>query len=52
MFQLIDAYRAILLKGQVPNLGALFILGLLSALLLAIGYRVFVRASFEFAEEL
>ena len=52
MVYLIEAYRAILLKGQLPDLGALSILGLLSALLLAMGYRVFMRTSFQFAEEL
>jgi len=36
----------------LPDLGALSILGLLSALLLAMGYRVFMRTSFQFAEEL
>ncbi|MBI5029973.1 MAG: ABC transporter permease [Chloroflexi bacterium] len=52
MVQLIQAYRAILLQGRLPDFYTLSILGLVSSLLLTLGYRVFVQASFQFAEEL
>ena len=52
MVQLIQAYRAILLQGHFPNLHTLSILGLAGGLFLILGYRVFMRTSFQFAEEL
>jgi lipopolysaccharide transport system permease protein len=52
MVHLLDAYRAALLgEGNLP-LGALAVISLAAALLLLVGYRVFMRASYHFAEEL
>jgi lipopolysaccharide transport system permease protein len=52
MFHLIEGYRAILLKGELPDLAALAILTVASTLLLVLGYRFFRRASHRFVEEI
>ena len=52
MVVLIDAYRQILLRGQLPGALDLLVLSLVSAGLLWLGYRIFIRASAQFAEEL
>ncbi len=52
MVHLIEAYRAILIWGEMPNRPSLLLLALLAAGLLFLGYTVFSRASFHFAEEL
>ena len=52
MVVLIDAYRQILLHGQLPGGLELLALSLISAGLLWVSYRIFVRASAQFAEEL
>ena len=52
MASLIDAYRSVLLRGQVPGQQTLLMLGLLTIVLLSLGYLVFRRASHHFAEEL
>jgi lipopolysaccharide transport system permease protein len=52
MAMLIDAYRQILLQGQMPGWQGLLALSLISAGLLLVSYRIFVRASAQFAEEL
>ena len=53
MVYLIDAYRAILVRGVLPeHLMSLLLLGLFATGLLAFGYATFVRASSHFAEEL
>ena len=52
MVVLIDAYRDILLYGQIPGLVGLATLSIVSAGLLWICFRIFKRASVEFAEEL
>jgi lipopolysaccharide transport system permease protein len=52
MVVLIDAYRQILLQGQLPGGLALLALSLISAGLLWVSYRIFIRASAQFAEEL
>jgi lipopolysaccharide transport system permease protein len=49
---LLEAYRTILLVGQPPNLSALMLIGLGASMLLLLGYQVFLRASYHFAEEL
>lgn len=49
---LIDAYRQVLLHGQLPGGLELLALSLVSAVLLWISYRIFIRASAQFAEEL
>ena len=52
LYILITAYRDIFIEGQVPNLGALLILGAIAAALLWVGRAVFMRASYRFVEEL
>jgi lipopolysaccharide transport system permease protein len=52
MFHLITAYRAILIQGNLPDLGALLALGLLVGVSLWLGHTVFTRASYRFVEEL
>ncbi len=49
---LLDAYRAIILQGEIPNLLSLLYVGVLAAVLLGIGYSVFLQASSQFSEEL
>lgn len=52
MTHLIQAYRAVLLQGQLPELLPLFTLGLVAIALLVTTYRFFRQASYRFAEEL
>ena len=53
MVGLIDAYRAILAHGTLPNhLISLLVLGLCATALLVYGYVTFKRASYRFVEEL
>ena len=52
MVHLLDAYRAILIHGEWPDLASLGSLAGGSVLLLVIGYRIFTRASHHFVEEL
>jgi lipopolysaccharide transport system permease protein len=49
---LIDAYRAVLMRGEFPQPLSMLGLGLISAALLFSGYAVFKRASYRFVEEL
>jgi lipopolysaccharide transport system permease protein len=49
---LIDAYRDILLRGELPPVGPLAGLGLLALALIWLGHRLFSRSSSNFAEEL
>ena len=52
MVHLLNAYRVILINGEWPDSLSLVVLALGSILLLVVGYRVFVRASYHFVEEL
>lgn len=52
MVPLIEAYRAILLKGTQPDWQSLLILSLVVAVLLPIGLGIFNRQSDRFVEEL
>lgn len=52
MVYVIDAYRAVLLRGETPDFRALGLIALVAGTMLSIGYRVFMRASYHFAEEL
>lgn len=49
---LVEAYRAILIQGTLPNLLPLAILGFISLSLLLFTYRFFRQASYRFVEEL
>jgi len=52
MVNVLDAYRAVLIRGQVPDERSLLMLGLAALVLLAAGYSVFRRASRLFVDEL
>ncbi|MFW6068527.1 MAG: ABC transporter permease [Chloroflexota bacterium] len=52
VLHLVEAYRAILMYGTQPDWTALLALLLASSLLLFLGYRLFLRASYFFVEEL
>ncbi len=50
--QLVDAYRAVLMYGQWPDFAAVAMLLVTGLLLLALTFKLFVRMSHRFAEEL
>jgi lipopolysaccharide transport system permease protein len=52
LVHLIDAHRAVLLRGELPSLQLLGGLTLAASVLLFFGYRAFKRASHRLAEEL
>lgn len=52
MLQIIEAYRAILIRGEMPALAPLFWTALAAAVLLWLAARFFRRASLDFLEEL
>lgn len=52
MVYIIQSYRNILMHNQIPPLLPLFIIGVVSLGLLNLSYRMFVRASHRFVEEL
>jgi lipopolysaccharide transport system permease protein len=52
MVHILNGYRAIFISGELPNLLSLTLLGLLSLVLLGVGYRIFMRTSYHFVEEL
>ena len=52
MTQIIDAYRAVLLYGQLPPAGPFAATALLSILVLFAGWQSFHRAEFTFAENI
>ncbi|HZD11295.1 MAG TPA: ABC transporter permease [Candidatus Binatia bacterium] len=52
ILQLLEAYRAILIQGALPHWAPLVTLTLISAILLVLGYRLFMRTSYFFVEEL
>jgi lipopolysaccharide transport system permease protein len=51
MTYLIGAYRTVLIDGRAPDLTALAVIVLASALLLGLNYQLFRRASRSFVEE-
>jgi lipopolysaccharide transport system permease protein len=51
MTYIIDAYRAVLIRGQMPNLESLGVVTLLSLVLLRVAYVFFRRTSATFVEE-
>jgi lipopolysaccharide transport system permease protein len=52
MAHLVDAYRHVLVLGEMPDPGELLVVGLVSVSLLALGYAVFRNASGRFVDEL
>ena len=52
LVSLLDAYRAVLLRGQAPDFSALGVIVAVSSGLLLGAYRFFARASQQFVEEL
>lgn len=52
MAQLVEAYRAVLIHGTLPNWSLLIVTGLVSVGLLRFGYQVFKQVSYRFVEEL
>lgn len=49
---LLEGYRVVLIQGRLPDLLPLGALGALSLLFIFIGYRIFMRTSYTFVEEL
>ncbi len=52
MTQIIDAYRDIFLFHDIPNIVNLTMVGIVSIIILFIGYKIFKKLEFGFAEEL
>jgi len=52
MVHIVEAYRAILMYGEVPSMQPLIVIGILSILMLFIGYRFLQHVSDQFVEEL
>jgi lipopolysaccharide transport system permease protein len=52
MVHIIEAYRSILLSGQLPPLLPLTVISTVSVIILLLGYRLFRQASYRFVEEL
>lgn len=52
MVAMIDAYRAILIRGDLPDVAVLGRLGLGAILVLVVGYRIFLRTRYRFVEEI
>ncbi len=52
MADIIDAYRAVLLQGTAPDFSSLGLVAGASAIVLVISYRLFRKASIDFAEEI
>jgi lipopolysaccharide transport system permease protein len=50
MTPIIDGYRATILRGQPPDLVAISVAGALAVVTLAVGWLVFHRAEYQFAE--
>jgi ABC-type polysaccharide/polyol phosphate export permease len=50
MTPIIDGYRDVLLKGELPAMGPFFAAAVLSALILGVSWILFHRAEFQFAE--
>ena len=52
MTPIIDAYRAVLLRGELPPATPFAYATILAALTLAVGWLLFHRAEFRFAESI
>lgn len=52
LVHVLDAYRVVLIHGRYPDMAALLAVAAVSVVILAITYRVFVRSSRSFIEEI
>ena len=52
MVHILNAYRGLLLRGELPTSSTLLVLGVLSAGLLYFSYMIFMRVHYRFVEEL
>lgn len=52
MYALVEAYRSLILKGQLPAWGSVALLASISVVAFAVGYRVFTRMQPAFADVL
>ena len=52
MTPIIDAYRAVLLRGELPAAGPFIAATITSLVILAFGWLAFHRAKFAFAENI
>jgi lipopolysaccharide transport system permease protein len=52
ILHIMDAYRAILIRGELPATVPMLLLTAVSTILLLLGYRTFINASYAFVEEL
>ena len=52
MVLVIDSYRAVLMRGELPGAGGLLVLSVAAVLLFWLGRQVFDRSSRRFVEEL
>jgi lipopolysaccharide transport system permease protein len=51
LMHFIEAYRAILMRGQVPQGWPLIMIGGLTMIFMRLGYRAFMQATYHFVEE-
>jgi len=52
MTPIVDAYRAVLLQGRLPSLESFLVVSAVSFTTLAVGWLMFHRAEFQFAENI
>jgi lipopolysaccharide transport system permease protein len=52
MYGLIEGYRDVILRGVMPDWGDMFLIFVVSALLMVVGYLYFKHASYRFLEDL
>jgi lipopolysaccharide transport system permease protein len=52
MAQIVEAYRAVLVNGTLPDWSSLLVLGVIAIGLLKVGHQIFIWASHRFVEEL
>jgi ABC-type polysaccharide/polyol phosphate export permease len=52
MTPIIDAYRSVLLRNELPSAGPFAYAAVVSAVLLGVGWTAFHRAEFQFAENI
>jgi lipopolysaccharide transport system permease protein len=52
MVSVLEAYRTVLMRGDIPDIHPLFLVGLGSMVLLIFSGWLFVHASYHFAEQI